>query len=55
MELRSVQVFVLNDYGAGDGNRTHVRNLGAHQTCDDEKFRCNFGAIKEGKEPSIFP
>jgi hypothetical protein len=28
---------------------------GSHQTCGDEKFWCNFGAVKEGKEPSIFP
>ena len=24
-------------------------------TCGDEKFWCNFGAVKEGKEPSMFP
>ncbi len=24
-------------------------------SCDDGKFWCNFGAVKEGKEPSMFP
>src|SRR5713101_8729800 len=27
--------------------------LGSHQTCGDERFWCNFGAVKEGKEPSV--
>ncbi len=37
------------------GIETHVRSLGVINRCDDGKFWCNFGAVKEGKRTEHVP